>query len=213
MSNIDNPNGFRIMGTLSGSPWQGAVREYTLDATHAAIAVGDLVQMTADGYPDVYAAGETQLLGVVVGVSPTVHTEVSGKKGDSFMSTGAVTLDVPGKNYVAANTAGVIFVCVAPDVILAAQEDADTTPLTIADIGLNVEIINAGVNATTGLSTMELDSSSAATTNTLPLRILGLEQTPGNELASVAAAAGTAQNARWLVTPANHTFSGLNVGI
>lgn len=213
MANIDNPNGFKIMGTLSGSPWQGAVRQYTLDATHAALGVGDLVQMTADGYPDILAAGETQMLGVVVACYPHVATEVNGKKGDSFLSTGSLSLDIPAKNQIALNTAGVIAVCVAPDIILVAQEDADTTPLTLADIGLNVEIIGGGPNAATGLSDMEIDSSSAATTNTLPLRLLGLEQTPGNELASVASAAGRPQNARWLVTPANHTFKGLNVGI
>ena len=208
MANTDKVRGFRPVGTLSGSPWQGSVRQYTLDATHAAIAVGDLVQMTADGYPDLYAAGETQLLGVVVGVYNTVAEDVLGKQGDSYLSTGAVTLDVPAKNYVALNTAGVIAVATAPDLIMEGTEDGDTDPLELADVGQNVEIIGGGPDSTTGLSDMYIDSSSHNTTNTLPLRLLGLAQDPDNEYVS-----GGQAYTRWLVTPANHSFSGLNVGI
>lgn len=208
MANVDRPNGFKIMGTLSGSPWQGAVRQYTLDATHAAIAVGDLVQMTADGYVDILAAGETQMLGVVVGVGNHYPGETLGKLGEHFMSTGAVTLDIPEANYVALNTAGVIHVCVAPDVVLEAQEDGDTDPLELADVGQNVEIVGGGPDSTTGISDMMIDSDTHNTTNTLPLRILGLAQRPDNEYVS-----GGQAYTRWLVTPANHTFKGLNVAI
>lgn len=208
MANVNNVNGFKPVGTLSGSPWQGSVRQYSLDATHSAIAKGDLVQMTADGYPDLYAAGETQLLGVVVGCLDHVAVDVLGKQGDSFLSTGAVTLDIPGKNYIAANTAGVILVATAPDIILEGIEDGDTDPLELADVGQNVEIIGGGPDSTTGLSDMYIDSSSHNTTNTLPLRLLGLAQRPDNEYIS-----GGQAYTRWLVTPANHAFSGLNVGI
>ena len=208
MANVNKPNGFKPVGTLSGSPWQGSVRQYSLDATHSAIAVGDLVQMTADGYPDILAAGETQMLGVVVGCLDHVAADVLGKQGDSFLSTGAVTLDIPGKNQIAANTAGVILVATAPDIIMEAQEDGDTDPLELADVGQNVEIIGGGPDATTGISDMMIDSSSHNTTNTLPLRLLGLAQRPDNEYVS-----GGQAYTRWLVTPANHSFSGLNVGI
>lgn len=208
MANVDRPNGFIPVGTISGSPWQSTVRQYDLDATHAAIGVGDLVQMTADGYPDILAAGETQLLGVVVGVLNHIATSVLGKQGDHFLSATHPTLAGASSKSVAINTAGTILVCIAPDVILEAQEDGAVTPLVLADVGLNVEITGGGPAATTGISNMELDSSSAAVTNTLPLRLLGLVQRPDNEYV------GTGQAAtRWLVTPANHTFSGLNVGI
>jgi hypothetical protein len=208
MANVNNPNGFKPVGTLSGSPWQGSVRQYSLDATHAALAVGDLVQMTADGYPDILAAGETQMLGVVVACYPHTHTDVLGKQGDSFMSTGSIDLDIPNKNQVALNTAGVIAVATAPDIILEGMEDGDTDPLELADVGQNVEIIGGGPDSSTGISDMMIDSSSHNTTNTLPLRLLGLAQRPDNEYVS-----GGQAYTRWLVTPANHSFSGLNVGI
>jgi hypothetical protein len=90
------------------------------------------------------------------------------------------------------------------------QEDGDTTPLTLAGIGSNVDIINPGADATTGNSLMEIDSTTVATTATLPLRLLGLHTVPGNELASVDAAKPWTD---WRVTFANHARSGLAVGI
>lgn len=203
MANVDRPNGARAIGTMSGSPWQGAVREYHLDGTanDAAIAVGDFVVMTATGYLKRYAAGDvtTSIVGLVVGVGNQTANYVGGKAGDNFLSTGAVTLDVPGKNYVAASTAGVIQVCVAPDLLMEMQEDGDTDPLELIDIGTNCEITGGGPNTGTGISTMEIDSSEHSATVTDPIRIIGLAQTPGNELGDTASAAGRPTNARWVV--------------
>lgn len=210
MANADRPNGFRPVSTLSGSPWQASVRQYDLDASHAALGVGDLVKMTADGFPDLFTAGSTQLLGVVVGVLNHAAETILGKQGDHFMSNDDPILAGASSKSVALNTAGTILVATAPDVVLAAQEDGAVTPLVLADVGTNVEIIGGGPNATTGISGMEIDSTSKSTVATLPLRLIGLEQTPENELASVDA---TKPWARWLVTPANHTFSGTNVGV
>lgn len=208
MANSNRPNGFTPVGTISGSPWQASLRWYDLDATHAAVAVGDLVQMTADGYMDILAAGETQMMGVIVGVINHGSTTVLGKQGDHFLSTTSPTLSGVNSKSVPLNTAGSILVCTAPDVILEAQEDGDTDPLELADVGQNVEIIGGGPDATTGVSDMMIDSSSHNTTNTLPLRLLGLAQRPDNEYVS-----GGQAYTRWLVTPANHALSGLNVGI
>lgn len=196
MANTDRPNGFKPVGTLSGSPWQGSVERFELDASHAIIGVGDLVQMTSDGYPDLYAAGEISLLGVVVGVGSWESNAVAGKVGDSFLSTGDATLSGYGSKAVALNTAGVIYVCTAPDVILEAQEDAVGAAIALADVGANIEIIYAAPNTTTGISNMELDSSTVAQTATLPLKIHSLVQRPDNELG-----ASGSPGARWLVVP------------
>lgn len=208
MANVDRPNGAIPVGTLSGSPWQASVQAFTLDGSHSAIYTGDLVQMTADGYLDVYAAGETGFIGVCVGVLPSPAETILGKMGDHFLSASHPTLAGAAAKYSAANATDTILVCTAPDVILEMQEDGDTDPLELADVGSNIEIINGGGSSTTGLSGMELDSSSHATTNTLPLRLLGLAQRPDNEYVS-----GGQAHTRWLVTPANHFYSGLNVGL
>lgn len=205
MSNVDRPNGAKVVGTLSGAPWQAAIRHYVLDGDHSAIYTGDLVQMTSDGYPDVYAAGETQLLGVCVGVLP-VQPQMVGTKTEGYLSSSTPTLHPGG--YSAANATDTILVCVAPDAIYEMQEDGDTDPIELADIGQNIEIINGGGSTTTGFSGMELDSDTHNTTNTLPLRLIGIVDRPDNEWVS-----GGQAYTRWLVTPANHSFSGLNVGI
>ena len=67
-NNPDRPNGAIVKSLMSGSPISGTVRDYVLDTDHSAIYRGDLVQMTSDGYLDVYAAAETHVIGVCVGV-------------------------------------------------------------------------------------------------------------------------------------------------
>ncbi len=192
--NVDRINGFIPVGTLSGADWQASIRTYTMDATHDAIFVGDLVHFDADGYPDQYDAADTQVFGVCVGV------EVN--RGLSALT------EHPG--YLDTNVAGKIRVATDPLLLMEVQEDGDTTPLTLADVNLNIEIINAGGDTATGLSGMEIDSTTAATTNTLPLRIISLVDRADNQLASVDS---TKPNARWLVTFANHAWKGLNVAV
>lgn len=192
--NVDRPNGFRPVGTLSGGDWTASIREYTLDATHDAIFIGDLVHFDADGYPDQYDAGDTQVFGVCVGVQ--VDKGLSG------------LTEYPG--YLDTNVAGKIRVATDPNLLMEVQEDGVTTPLTLADVNLNIEIIDGGGSTTTGISGQEINSDTANTTNTLPLRIYGLVNRPDNQLASVDS---TKPNARWLVTFANHAWKGLDVAV
>lgn len=192
--NVDRPNGFRPVGTLAGGDWTASIREYTMDATHDAIFIGDLVHFDADGYPDQYDAGDTQVFGVCVGVevNPGLNTKT----------------EHPG--YLDTNIAGKILVATDPLLLMEVQEDGVSTPLTLADVNLNIEIIDGGGSTTTGISGMEINSDTANTTNTLPLRIVGLVNRPDNQLASVDS---TKPNARWLVTFANHAWKGLNVAV
>lgn len=216
MANVDKPNGFKPVGTLSGAPWTAFIERFELDGSSndVTIAVGDLVGMTATGYLNrIKTATTTSVRGVVVGVDTYGATTVGGIQGDNMLSSSDPTLSGAGANRIAASTAGTIYVCTAPDLIMVAQEDADTDPLELADVGQNVAVLDANAHATTGLSQGEIDSSSHNTTNTLPLKLIGLAQEPGNELGDTAAAASRPQTARWLVTFANHEYSGLNLGV
>lgn len=208
MANTSRNTGAIPVGTLNGSPWWATVRAYQLDGSHAAIAVGDLVQMTADGYLDVYAAGETGMIGACVAVLPATATTVLGKLGDNMLSNTEPTLSGAAVRNSAANATDIILVTTGAEVIYEMQEDGLVDPLELADVGANVEIINAGVDSTSGNSQMMLDSSSHAATNTLPLQILGLAQRPDNEYI-----AGGQAYTRWLVVPANHHYRGLSVGL
>jgi len=214
MANVDRPRGFTPIGTLSGSPWQASIEQVECDATHALIGVGDLVEMTADGYPDILTAGavDSGVFGVVVGINVvgSGFNATTGIQGDNHLSASEPTLVGAETRSLALNTAGSLFVATAPDLLMVGQEDGDTTPLTLAGIGANVDIVNPGASATTGNSLMEIDSDTVATTATLPLRLIRLHNQPGNELASVDA---TKPWTDWVVTFANHARSGLAVGI
>jgi hypothetical protein len=214
MANVNKPFGFRPIGTVSGSPWGASVQEFALDTGHAAIAVGDLVEMTADGTLDILTAGATDsgVIGVCVGVVPAGpnYNTTTGKWGDNFLSSSSPTLAGTGAKSVALNTAGNILVATAPDLLMVAQEDGVSDPLALVDIGSNVDIVGGGPDATTGVSDMMIDSDSHGTTNTDPLRLIGLYQDPITLQGDVTGAGTTAN---WVVTFANHAYSGLAVGI
>lgn len=64
------------------------------------------------------------------------------------------------------------------------QADDDSVVIGDADIGLNANlVVNAG-STITGISGMELDSDTKATTATLQLKIIGYDDRPSNEQGS-----------------------------
>lgn len=186
--NADRKNGFVPVGTINGSNWNDAVEVITLDGGHSAMYIGDVIKMTSDGYPDIFAAGDSAVtaLGVVVGVEVNRGLDAA--------------TEFPG--YMPANVAGKVYVVTDPNVIFEVQEDGVGGSLALADRGLNVEIINGTGSSTTGISGMEIDSSSKATTATLPFRLLKLVNRPDNELGSTAT-----PEARWLVKFNEHFYT------
>lgn len=185
--NVDRKNGLVPVSTITGAPWNAVVEVITLDAGHSAMYIGDVIKMTSDGYPDIFAAGDSAItaLGVVVGVEVNRGLNVATEH--------------PG--YMPANIAGKVYVVTDPDVIFEVQEDGVGGALALADVGLNIEIINGSGSNTTGISGMEIDSSTKATTATLPFRILKLVNRPDNELGSTAT-----PEARWLVKFNEHFY-------
>ena len=195
MANVDRPNGFRPVGTLSGSPWQGSVRLCSADADLfrgdivTLGATGAVVGATGGGYMDADRATSTTAtiaLGVVVGWSPDPN------------NLAALYYDASSQG---AN--GGVYVCTAPDVILEAQGDGDGTVAVVADIGENFDLVLGAGSTTTGVSNMEVDSSSGVTTADTPLKLIGFVDAPDNEV-------GVA-NQKMLVTLNMHVF-GTGVG-
>lgn len=212
MSNIDRPNGFRPIGHTDGSSWNGVVEMFELDTSHLLVGVGDLITMQNTGFPNQFAAGDAQCIGVMVGVVPAGAgwSTTTGTFGSNQMSSSEPTLIGVSSRSVPVNTAGTIIVATSPDLVVVGQEDGDTDPLELLDVGANVEITSAGVDTTTGNSTMEINSDTHNTTATLPLRLLGLYNSVGNELASVDT---TKPWTQWRCAIANHAYSGQAVGI
>lgn len=171
MANVSRVNGFRPVKHLNGSPYNGQFNKYFIPSTdNVAVFVGDIVKLassaSADGYPTVAqaAAGNTGI-GVVVGFEADPNA-----------------LNVP--IYRPASTDRVVYVADAPDLIFEAQEDAVGGALTVAGVGLNVNFIVGAGSTSTGASGMQVDTSTALASSTLPLQILGFVDRIDNEIGS-----------------------------
>lgn len=188
MANVDNPNGFKPIGTMSGSPWQGYVMDFRADGSGSDLFPGDLVIMEADGNIDIAAAGSEELLGVVVGFVPAQEGSTNGVS-DHFVAATTPNLN---KTYYDASADGAawIKVCVGPDVLYEAQEDSAGTTLAYTAVGANVDVLATAGSATRGISLQELDRSSLATTNG-QLRIVRPVNRVDNEVGS--------DHSRWVV--------------
>ena len=193
MPNTDAAFGFRPVGHLDGSPWNGKVNMYYIPSTYGtALWVGDpcvsggtagAAGVTVNGIDvegmstiSAPAAGST-LRGVIVGFLP--------------LQSNLETLHNP------ASTARIALVCDAPDVVYEVQEDGDTSAIQATEVGFNADMITYAAGRTiTGRSLMEIDSSTA-TSGAAQFRILGLAKRPGNILGTFA---------KWLVVINEHEF-------
>lgn len=179
MANVDSPFGLKPVRYFSGAPYNGAANRYYVPASDGtAIFIGDAVSLAgsadADGVPSVaQAAAGATIIGVVVGVE--------------FVTRDSTT-------YREASTERYVMVADDPGLEFLAQEDSVGGDLAVANVGNNVDLVVGAGNTTTGLSGMELDSSTAGT-GTAQVRLVRLWQAADNEI-------GT--NAKWLVRIVEH---------
>lgn len=169
MANSDSPFGMSSV-TSTSSSYIGVGNLYSIPATDAVItAVGDPVisagSASADGVPTVTrAAAGDSIRGYVVAI---------------FFDTRDQE-DLP--TFRPASVACTVLVADDPNGRILIQEDSDGGALTVASVGLNANFVVANANAVTGRSQVEIDSSTAAVTATLPLKILELYRTGDNEI-------------------------------
>lgn len=168
MSNVDKAFGLRPIGNLSATGAQKQFGYEIADNQSGAIFQGDLVTVF-DGFLVKFApATHTAAVGVFNGcnfVDPT-----SGKPTFKNFYPGSVNI-----------TSGKILAEVLddPNQLFIIQADED---IVQADIGKNADVVGTGGSTVTGISTMELDSSTVANTAALNLKIVGLYEVPGNSL-------------------------------
>lgn len=180
MANTTVTRGARPVRHANGSPYNGAANMYLLPSGDStATFLGDFVKLggttgasgvvvngiEVHGMPTIAqaAAGDTLLLGVVVGFLPDV-TNLNSR-------------------YRLASTNRIALVADAPDLVFEIQEDAGGATTALVDVGENADIVVGSGSTTTGLSGMELDSSTH-TSATAQLRILRFVPRPDNEPAS-----------------------------
>jgi hypothetical protein len=160
---------------LNGSPWNGQVNKYWLAAADGtATFVGDLVKLSGtadvDGNPSIAqcAAGNTPI-GPIVWFEPNPADLTQNYRPAS-------------QNLANQNAGRWAYVADSPDLIVEMQEDAVGGALAITSVGQNVDVIVGAGSTTTGQSGMQADSSTANTTSTLVMRIIGFRQSPDNEI-------------------------------
>lgn len=193
MANVDRVNGFRPVKHTNGAAWNGQTNLYFIPAADAtAVFVGDLVRLlgsaSPDGYPTVaQSAAGNVCVGVVVGFL-TENTKPGGVTAGRTPN-----LDTP--QFRTASTDRYVLVADSPDLVMVAQEDAVGGALAVTAVGANINFVVAAGSTTTGTSGMEVDSSTTATTATLPLRVVGFVNSPDNEIGVANAKVHVAWNA------------------
>lgn len=189
--------GFRPVKHLSGAPYNGQLNRYMISASDTAVTnIGDFVQLSDNAalvdtagfgvYPAVERIGSgtaVPIVGVVVGFEVN-YSDLAA-----------------GSSYRPASTRRVALVADASDLLFAAPQDGVGGVVAAASVGLNVAI-NLGTATSTApyASNMSVDSSTVATTATLPLQIMGVTASPDNDETS------TARPAEVLVRINTHAF-------
>lgn len=197
MANVDRPNGFRAVGTISGQSFEGAIRKvYVPSSDGTALAVGDWVK----------SAGSADAAGTTPSVTKaTVGDYVLGLiVAIEHAPANAYTASTVNSLYRAASTEAYLYINADPELLAEAQEDSVGGNLAATNVGQNIDLIDAGVDTATGNSGMELDSSTAGTGNTKVFRLHELVDRPNNAL-------GT--NARWLVSVNLHELRTQTTGV
>lgn len=171
MANSDAPFGLRPVSTLTGGDYKGKVTTVSLAATYATnVFVGDAVKI----------AGSADASGLY----PSVEQCAAGENIDYVIVSFDADFDNEDLNtlYGKASTARTAKAIPVNDIIFAIQEDSDGGALAATDVGSVADIIVGSGSTITGISGVELDSSTAATGASAQLTILGLSPDVDNEI-------------------------------
>ena len=153
------PFGLRPIGTLSGGPVP-VIRQYPILSTESTrICFGDVVKLTD--------AGGTTTIQKDTGT--TTATPIGIFVGCRFTDLNSSQLTFSQQWSGAANTSGMAYVIDDPTVLFAIQADGTVND---DDLAANAALVQGASSSALGISRVSLDISTAATTATLPLRIV-----------------------------------------
>ena len=203
MANADTPFGLR---PIKNTPFNEIPKNYYyIPSTYAtALYIGDPVIKT--GTSNTVAITTAGRL-----FNPGSLPEINKcSAGDTSKITGAIIgfLANPSNLNVAYNPASTERIAIVADSPLQefeTQEESAGSPLAATSVGLNANLVFAESGSTaTGLSGVELDTTTPATDATFQLKILRLVDAPENAIG---------QHAKWRVKINNHTESNIVAGI
>jgi hypothetical protein len=184
MANIDAAFGLRPIAKVGSAPGgtTGTTKYSIADNQSTAIFTGDPVKYKSDGTVEVATAGDASC-GVFMGCFYTDPT----------------TSKPTYKNYFPASLSpgdAIAFVADDPDQLFIAQQDSDSSNIVAADLNLNADLVFGSGSTSTGISGVEIDSSSKNTTATLQVRLVDFYDIPSND--------ATANNSVLVVKINNH---------
>ena len=172
------PQGFLPVNLIGGRVYNAAIRQIPIASGYAQnIGYGDLVTYTTDGTivrvdtsSGAKATFAAKPIGIFLGCQYSQSTGLKYTLDSQYWPSGTASTDA------------MAFVCEDPDAIFKITiTDASgvlytTGGATQANVGENIGYYQPAtlVNTTTGNSTVSANFASAATTNTLPLRIVDL---------------------------------------
>lgn len=214
MANTNAPFGLKPVKHLNGSPWNQQVNLYYIaSADTAEYHLGDAVKSasgvagdTVTGAPAVTLAGTRNaaltsgnLRGVIVGLGTAVNTPGGTFPQPFDPSNLSIT-------YIPATKAQAYYAWVVDDPSVVFEAQTDT--LTSAPYNQNAPLFVANVPTAPKVdSSSYVQGSAAATTQALPLRILGGVNRVDNDLS------GTAQYAKLLVKINQHELANNTAGV
>ena len=160
MANIDAAFGLRPIAKVGSAPGgtTGTTKYSIADNQTTAIFTGDPVKYKNDGTVEVATASDA-ILGVFMGC---FYTDPTTSK-PTFRNYFPASLS-PGD--------AIAFVADDPDQMFVAQQDSVGSNLVAADLNLNANLVFGTGSTTTGISGVEIDSSTGAVTATHQVRLI-----------------------------------------
>ena len=163
MSSTATPYGLRPIGLLGGQPYAGGIQHIKIASGYATnIFTGDAVLLVAAGTVEKDTGTNAMTpVGVFLGCSYT----------DSDLGF------IQRQHWPASTVASdaVAYVATDPDIVMQVQADSSVAQTAL---GSNFALVQGAGSTVNGTSGVTLDASTEATTNTLPVRLIGFVDGP-----------------------------------
>jgi hypothetical protein len=185
MANVNRANGLSPIGNFQGGSWNQQGRLYCISSSDSTntYAIGDIVKTAgsadANGVPMVTKMTASDVpLGIIVGI----------RVADPGVSLVGTTLDL-ANNFIPKSKARNYYVYVVDDPMVLFEVQFDSTNVALSNLHQNAALtITADQSSTLSPSSPSSSTvvTSPATTNTLPIRLLGLVQRSDNSTGAYA---------------------------
>ena len=202
MANSIGPRGFVPSRYLDGASWNGAMNMYVVLSTEAnQINVGDVVKSAANGDANGIPAVTKITNGTDTGRGVVVGCLAANPNNPSLVG---ISLDLTIQNIPATKTKDYYVLVVDDPRVLFEIQDDGLSALTATSCNKNASYTVTNPTSPAQVSATTLLNSSVATTNTLPLKLMGLVQKADNAFGI---------NAKWLVKFNAHELLSLTAGV